>query len=109
MLCYWSNYYQSIYEMPSTDRPPDSIVEDDAALDAYMKAWSEERNREDSANQAKNNKLGQKSGWDFQETLVMKSNDIFEDVDYSKTIKEQSKDRGGTVKDAAPMGRGKKR
>ena len=34
MVLYWSHYYQSIYEMLPDDRPEETIIEDDAALDA---------------------------------------------------------------------------
>lgn len=108
MLCYWSNFYQSISEMMPDERPPDSVVEDDAALDAYMKDWSAERNRDDTAARSKKNKYGAPSAWDYNETLVMKSNEVFQDVDYSKTLKEKGAANGGTSVDAAPMGRGKK-
>lgn len=109
MLCYWSQVYQSVYEMLPSDRPPDSIVEDDAALDAYLKDYAAERSREDSAARGKKNKYGKPSAWDFQETLVMKSNEMYEDVEYSKTLREQGLDKGKSTQDAAPMGRGKKR
>ena len=109
MLCYWSNYYQSIYEMLSDDRPPDSIIEDDAALDAYMKDWSAERNRQDTASRSKKKQYGRPSAWDHQEVLVTKANEMHEDIEYSKTLAEQGLDKGKTSKDEAVFGRGKKR
>jgi hypothetical protein len=107
MLIYWSHYYQSIYEMLPDDRPPESIIEDDAALDAYMKDWMAEKSRGDTASRSKS-KYGAPTAWDYNETLVMRSNDVFEDVDYSKTLKEKGS-KAETAQDAAPMTRGKKR
>jgi len=107
MLSYWSNYYQSIYEMLPDDRPPDSIIEDDAALDAYMKDWHADRNRESTASRSKNKKYGKPSAWDHNETLVMKSNEVYDDVEYSKTIREMGKDKGRKSADDAAFGRGK--
>lgn len=106
MLSYWSSYYQSIYEMLSDDRPPESIIEDDEALDAYMKDWQADRNREATASRhKKNNKYGKPTAWDHGETYVMKSNDMYDDIEYSKTLKELKKDSGKGVLDAAPATR----
>ena len=87
MLTYWSQYYESIYGMLPEDRPSDSIIEDDAALDAYMKSYLEERNREStSARESKNSGKGVKSAWSHEETLVMKSHPAYEDIEYSETV-----------------------
>jgi hypothetical protein len=107
MVCYWSHYYQSIYEMLSSERPPDTIIEDDEALDAYMKDWFAEKNRDETASRSKTSKYGTKTAWDYQETLVMKSNEIYDDVEYSKTLKEKGSGSKGSAVDAAPMGRKK--
>lgn len=109
MLCHWSNFYQSVYEMLPDERPPESVIEDDAALDAYMKDYMAERNRQDTSLRAKKSKYGKPTAWDYQETLVMKSNEMYEDVEYSKTLKQQGLDKGSAVSDAAYIGRGKKR
>lgn len=107
MLIYWSNFYQSIYEMLPTDRPDDEVIEDDAALDAYMKAWQDEKSRDTSATKQKKGQKG-KTAWDHGETLVMKSHEAHTDFKYSKTLAERQKGSGQSL-DAAPMGRGKKR
>ena len=49
-IAYWSNYYESVYGMMDDERPGESIIEDDAALDAFMKSYMEERQREATAN-----------------------------------------------------------
>jgi len=86
-LAYWSHYYNSIYEMLPEDRPPDYIIEDDEALDAYMKSYMDEQNRDASAaRESKQQGKGVKSAWDHGETLVMRSNPVYEDVEYSETV-----------------------
>jgi len=85
-LAYWSNFYQNIYEMMPKDRPPDTIVEDDGALDTYMKAYYEERTREDAVERDKN-RLGNKgklSAFNKEEVIVTKSHELYEDIDYTK-------------------------
>ena len=108
-LMYWSHFYQSVYEMLPDDRPSESIIEDDEALDAYMKDWQAEKSRDSTASKAKkNNKYGQNSAWDHKETLVMKSNPMHQDIEYSKTLPEHAKHSKDKVVDAAPMGRKKR-
>ncbi len=105
MVLYWSHYYQSIYEMMPDDRPTESIIEDDEALDAYMKDWTENRNREAAASKAKAGKgSNQKSAWDHNETLVMRTNPMHEDIDYSDTMADVAELAGDTTLDAAPIG-----
>jgi len=109
MLLYWSHYYQSINEMLPDDKPSDEIIEDDQALDAYMRDWQAERGRDTAASRAKKGKrYGDKSAWDHGETLVMKSNPMHQDIDYSETLAEKSVQKGAAL-DAAPIGRGKKK
>lgn len=107
MLLYWSHYYQSIYEMLPTDRPSEGIIEDDEALDAYMKDWQAERNRENSASKAKQGKS--KTAWDHGETLVMKSNEMYEDIEYSVPPGGMEKHKGKSDIDAAPTNKSKLR
>jgi len=101
-LAYWSNFYQNIYEMMPKDRPPDSIIEDDEALDAYMKAFYEERNREDASERAKHqmqSSRGTLSAFDKQEVIVTRSNELYEDIDYDKPREAQRiKDRSDLKK-----------
>lgn len=87
-LAYWSFFYQQVYEMSPADRPPDGVIEDDAALDAYMKSYSEEANREANAAREKkrSSRGGKKTAWDHGETLVMRSNPIYSEVEYSDTV-----------------------
>jgi len=107
-LAYWSNFYQNIYEMMPKDRPPDSVIEDDDALDVYMKAYYEERSREEAVERDKN-KLGNRgklSAFNKEEVIVTKSHELYEDIDYTKPreaqmIKDKAlvrKKRGGRKK-----------
>lgn len=108
-LLYWSHFYQSIYEMMSDERPADTIIEDDQALDAYMKDWHSDRNRDAAASKSKKNKqYGQSSAWDHQETLVMRSNPMYEDIEYSGTLADKALHQDNSSFDAAPLGRNKK-
>jgi len=83
-LAYWSNFYQNIYEMMPEDRPPDSIIDDDEALDSFMKDYYEERNREDQARRGAAKTKGKLSAFDKEEVIVTQSNELYEDIDYDK-------------------------
>ena len=83
-LVYWSNFYQSIYEMMPEDRPPDSIIDDDDSLDAYMKSYYEERKREDAARRTNRTTSGKLSAFDKEEVIVTQSNELYEDIKYDK-------------------------
>jgi len=83
-LSYWSNYYQNIYEMLPEDRPSDIIIEDDEAIDAHMKAYYEERTRDDAARKNKHSNKGKLSAFDKEEVIVTKSNELYEDIKYDK-------------------------
>jgi hypothetical protein len=83
--------------MMSRDRPPDSVIDDDIALDAYMKEYYEERNREDASEWSKNKNKGAQgklSAFDKEEVIVTQSNELYEDIDYDKPREAQKiKDR----------------
>lgn len=96
-LSYWSHYYQGIYDMMPEDRPSDDIIEDDAALDAFMRSFEEEKNREATAAREEK-KGGKKSAWDHNETLVMRSNEAYEDIEYSDTIESLRNKTASNVK-----------
>ncbi len=101
-VLYWSHFYQSVYEMMPDERPSDNIIEDDEALDAYMMDWHADRNRDAVASREKKGKsYGQNSAWDHDETLVMRSNPIHKDVEYSETAADKAKHSGQTTVDAA--------
>jgi len=93
-LVYWSNYYQSIYEMMPDDRPKDIVIEDDELLDAYMKAFYEERNRETMARKSKSNRSGKLSAFDSDEVIVTRAHELYEDIKYDTPREAQKvKDR----------------
>lgn len=58
-LLYWSNYYQSIYEMLPDDQPPSDIIADDEKLDKYMEEYFKEKEAE--RNESKAEKRSDKS------------------------------------------------
>jgi len=93
-LAYWSNYYDNIYQMMPEDRPSDLIIEDDVSLDAFMKSYYEERNRED-AHRKSTRKTGSKlSAFDKEEVIVTASNELYNDIEYNKPKEAQRlKDR----------------
>jgi hypothetical protein len=91
--------------MMPEDRPADSLIEDDAALDAYMKSYMEEINRESSAAREGKQRGGTKSAWDHGETLVMRSNPLYEDIEYSETIESIRNKDSTNIKPKSPKKR----
>jgi len=83
-LAYWSHYYQNIYEMLPEDQPSDYIIEDDEALDAYMKDYYEERLRNAGARKDKKKRSGKLSAFDKEEVIVTRSNELYEDINFDK-------------------------
>ncbi len=99
-LAYWSYYYQSIYDMMPDEKPSDEIVEDDAALDAFMKSYMEEQNREAAVSKGrKGTKSGVKSAWDYEETIVMGSNPMYKDVNYTPTVEAARNKKSVAIRD----------
>lgn len=93
-LAYWSNYYDNIYQMMPEDRPSDLLIEDDVALDAYMRSYYEERNRENASRKSKSSTSGKLSAFDSEEVIVTASNELWQDIDYTKPREAQKiKDR----------------
>lgn len=109
-LAYWSHFYQSVYEMMPEDQPPELIIEDDAALDAYMKDYYDERSKESAARRDKRKRYGKLSAFDQKEVIVTRANELYQDINYDKPReaqaikdgilkrdKESHKDRVGTM------------
>jgi hypothetical protein len=88
-LVYWSYYYNNIYEMMVEDRPSDLIIDDDDALDAFMKDYYEERNRE-GARKKGTKSHGNLSAYDKEEVIVTRSDQLYEHIDYDKPKEAQS-------------------
>ncbi len=88
-LTYWSNFYQNIYEMMAEDRPSDLVIEDDEALDAYMKSYYDDRSKEDAARKSKHRTGGKLSAFDKEEVIVTQSNELYEDIKYDKPREAQ--------------------
>lgn len=93
-LVYWSNYYQNIYEMMPEDRPSDIVIDDDDTLDAYMKEFYAERNRDEAARKSKYKRSGKLSSFDSEEVIVTRSHELYEDIEYDSPKEAQKlKDR----------------
>lgn len=98
-LVYWSNYYQNIYEMMPEDRPSDLVIEDDDSLDAYMKAFYEDRNRKDSRRKHNSSRSGKLSAFDSEEVILTRAHELYEDIAYDKPREAQKiKDRADIKK-----------
>ena len=107
-LIQWSDYYAGINEMLPEDRPPESIIEDDVALDAYMEEYFEERNREDVARKhSKGRSSKMKSAFDHDEVIVTKAHPLYKDIKYSKTPKKLQDSEKVTVTEKEQQGREK--
>jgi len=94
-LMYWSHYYQNIYDMMPEDQPPDDIIDDDEALDAFMKDYHDEKSREMAARKSKKGYKGKLSAFDTEEVLVTRSNELYEDIEFdtpreANAIKERT-------------------
>lgn len=83
-LAYWSNFYQNLYEMMPEDRPSDMTIDDDDALDAYMKVYYKERTQEEATRRSKSKTSGKLQAFDAEEVIVTRSNELYEDIEYDK-------------------------
>ncbi len=97
-LLYWSNYYQSIFEMLPDDQPSPDVIDDDDKLDEYMEAYF--KNREEDRTEAKaksrsNSGKSQKlNAWEKgQELIITPSHPEYMKLAYSK---ERVKSAAGT-------------
>lgn len=81
-LLYWSNYYQSIYEMLPDDQPDSEIIEDDEALDKYMEAYMKRRESDKNEGRLKKGSLDNLTGkkrrklstWEGSDEVVVTPN-----------------------------------
>lgn len=83
-LAYFSNFFDNIYQMMPEDRPSDEIINDDDALDSFMKSYYEEQNREQMARKSKHKTQGKLSAFDQEEVIVTQSDELYTDIDYDK-------------------------
>ena len=73
-LLYWSNYYQSIYEMMPDDQPPEEVIKDDQALDSFMEDYFKRRDKERKegrVSKSSTGKRGKLSAWEKGEELII--------------------------------------
>jgi hypothetical protein len=72
-LLYWSNYYQSIYEMMPDDQPSQEIIDDDDKLDEYMNEYFKNKEEERVEGRAEKRSGSSKklNAWDRGEELII--------------------------------------
>jgi hypothetical protein len=101
-LAYWSHYYQNIYEMLPEDQPGDLIIEDDEALDAYMKDYYDEKMRDAAGRRDTRKRRGKLQAFNQQEVIVTRSNELYEDIEYHKPQEALKVKEGNLVKKKGP-------
>jgi hypothetical protein len=79
-LVYWSHYYNNINEMMPEDQPPDDIIEDDEALDAFMQSYHDERSKDVAERKHRKGNKGNLSAFNQEEVIVARTNELFEDI-----------------------------
>ena len=101
-LLYWSNFYEQVYSMMSSDRPSELVIEDDDALDKFMEEYYKEINNEttirrDTKNKNKNK--GSLSAFDAEEVIITQFSELYHDIKYDKPKEAQKiKDRADIKK-----------
>jgi len=97
-LVYWSHFYQNINEMLPEDQPPDDIVEDDYALDAFMEDYHKERSQEIGDRKSRKGASSKLSSFDQQEVLVTRTNELYDDIDFDEPREAKAlQDKGKTI------------
>jgi len=92
-LLYWSNFYQSIYEMMPDDQPTDDVIEDDDKLDSYMEAYYKQRETERSGGRIKrgSGSSGKLSTSNSDEVIVTTNHPDYLSLGYTdKRVKSES-------------------
>jgi len=85
-ILYWSHFYQGIYEMLPDDQPSEEIIEDDAALDAYMENYYKEMKKDRLV------KKSQKDGIDAmksEQVIITPAHELHQDIEYDKPREAQ--------------------
>jgi len=85
---YWSNFYQSIYEMMPDDQPDDSVIKDDEALDSHMELYFKKREEERKDSKSSKRGVGSQSkldAWDRgDELIITPAHPAYHDLQYSE-------------------------
>jgi hypothetical protein len=103
-LVYWSNYYQNIYEMMPEDRPSDMVIDDDDALDAFMKAFYQERSKQEAERRHSQSRSGKLSAFDAEEVIVTRSHELYEDIEYDEPREAQKLKNRSDIKKRTKRG-----
>jgi hypothetical protein len=68
-MIYWSQVYDSVYE--SMERPPESIINDDEALDEWFEDQSKKRKKDEVENSKSKSKIGSSQIWRHGEVGIV--------------------------------------
>jgi len=94
-LLYWSNYYQSIYEMLSDDRPDDDTIADDKDLDDYMESYFKRQEMERSQSKLSSRRgTGKLSATEKDEVIITADH-----PDYMQTAYSEERIKAGDASD----------
>jgi hypothetical protein len=101
-LLYWSNFYEQVYSMLSSDRPSEAVIEDDEVLDKFMEEYYKDMNNESTIRRDQKNKnkgKGSLSAFDSEEVIITQFNELYHDIKYDKPREAQKiKDRADIKK-----------
>ena len=103
-LIHWSNYYEQVYSMLSSDRPSDTIIEDDIMLDKYMEEYYKELSNEAAISRNNKNKDRFSTGLsalDAEEVIITRASELYQEIEYDKPREAQKiKDKNNIKKKA---------
>jgi len=106
-LLYWSHFYQGIYEMMPDDQPSEEIIEDDAALDAYMENYYKEMKKERFVKKSKKDGI---DAMNNEQVIITPAHELHKDIEFDKP-REAQRLKGKNVTDIkarSPRRRGKR-
>ncbi len=91
-LMYWSNFYQSIYDMMPDEKPHEDIIENDEDLDAFMSEYFKRREAEqnDGTLKRKSGGKGNLSTRESGEVIVTTNH-----PDYLSTVYSEERVKAG--------------
>jgi hypothetical protein len=105
-LLFWSNHYQSIYDMLPDDRPDDDTIDDDKALDSYMEAYFKRVEAERNVSRLKRHSRGKGrlSASEKEEVIITQAHPEYMKMAYSEE-RVQASDGAAEVEVVSPNSR----
>lgn len=94
-LLYWSHFYQGLYEMLPDDQPSEEIIDDDAALDAYMENYYREMKKERFVKKSRKDGI---DAMDNEQVIITPAHELHQDIEYDKP-REAQRLKGKDVSD----------